>query len=433
MRRVIVQIKKDLKANAIIPQSEKHVIIATPILCGPYFSCFFRSFITSVMIIFMISCAPLDEVTAFDDYDTEEENGFVKKWKIVSSAAFHTCAIKEDGGLYCWGRRSRIGCEKIKVSNYSPVRIGIDKDWISVSASPSHTCALKNDNSLYCWGNTSFGINGQIPTRIGDSDWKKVSCGNRHLCAIKLNGQLYCWGENNVGQLGDGTNNSSNIPVRVGTAADWVDVDAGASSNCAVKEDGRAFCWGNNGDGQLGNGTNKTSNIPVRVNGDSNSVWIMISAGDFHTCAINTESKIYCWGWNYFGELGNGQSGTSKVPVEIYGENSDWISVTAGGSFTCALKRTGELYCWGINECGTIGDGTTQEKYIPIEVKSNVVTVDTSDLNTCAVNTGGSLYCWGANGWGQIGIGVGQDNPYSNCHRKELKPMLVGDPVGSCL
>jgi alpha-tubulin suppressor-like RCC1 family protein len=292
----------------------------------------------------------------------------------------------------------------------------------TVSTGRSHTCAVHADRTLWCWGSNSSGqlgdgttIDRDVPVQESThaSDWDAVSAGQAHTCAVKTSGTLWCWGNNSSGQLGDGTTTGSAVPVQESThASDWAAVTARFAYTCAVKTSGTLWCWGNNSSGQLGDGTTTGSAVPVQESTHA-SDWAAVSARYLHTCAIKTAGTLWCWGSNSSGQLGDGTTTGSAVPVQESTHASDWDAVSVGFAHTCAVKTSGTLWCWGSNSNGQFGDGTTTDRDVPVQETTHAgdwasVTVALAD--TCAVKTSGTLWCWGYNSNGQLGDGTTTDS-----------------------
>lgn len=239
--------------------------------------------------------------------------------------------------------------------------------------------------------------------------FKAISVGWGHACGIASVGAVFCWGDNSHGQLGDGTTQSraSSVAV-VGLPEPAVAVSAGHFHTCAVTTSGKAFCWGYGAYGQLGYGGYAPNSRPVAVSGRVGVT--NVSAGWLHTCALSGNS-VYCWGDNSKGALGrdNGQPALSPVPVRIGPEWLQGAAVDAGAGygFTCALATSGKLNCWGAGASGQLGDGRFAASTLPVVValegKSTGVSVGFS--HTCASLVDSSLACWGDNSMGQLGNG----------------------------
>jgi alpha-tubulin suppressor-like RCC1 family protein len=195
---------------------------------------------------------------------------------------------------------------------------------------------------------------------------------------------VYCWGYNWAGGLGNNSTTDSHVPVQVegvggsGLLSGIASIAAGWSHTCALSTTGAVYCWGYNFFGGLGNNsTAYQSHVPVQVVGVGGSGLLSgiasIAAGEMHTCAVGTTGVVYCWGDNYYGELGNKWTAESNVPVQVEGVGgSGLLSGIAGiagrGYHTCALSATGRIDCWGDNADGQLGNNSTTNSYVPIEV-----------------------------------------------------------------
>ena len=236
-----------------------------------------------------------------------------------------------------------------------------------------------------------------------------ISAGAGHTCAVTTAGAVKCWGRNDYGGLGDGTTTDSTTPVDVvGLGSGVASVSAGDEDSCAVTTAGAVKCWGRNVEGELGDGTTTSSAAPVDVVGLGSGV-ASISAGTDHTCAVTTTGAVKCWGWNLDGELGDGTTTDSATPVDVVGLGSGVASISSGASHTCAVTTAGAVKCWGWNPYGQLGDGTTTNSTTPVGVVglgSGVASVSAGDYHSCAVTTSGAVKCWGYNLYGELGDGT---------------------------
>ena len=212
-----------------------------------------------------------------------------------------------------------------------------------------------------------------------------LSVGLRHTCVVKTDGAAWCWGQNIDGRLGDGTMNDSSSPVLVsGMNQQVADISAGGHHSCLVKTDGSAWCWGVNMAGALGDGTTTQRTVPTAVSGMGSGV-MQISAGGTEgsyetTCAVKTDGSAWCWGENQYGQLGTGGTTDALTPAPVADMGTGVGSISAGGStympdqvaHTCVLKTNGTAWCWGYNSYGNVGDGTTDHRYAPVAVSGQL-------------------------------------------------------------
>jgi len=188
-----------------------------------------------------------------------------------------------------------------------------------------------------------------------------------NTCALTTAGGVKCWGGNRCGALGDGTTADKSTPVDVvGLGSGVAAIAAGGAHTCALTTGGGVKCWGDNGSGQLGDGPFSDSWTPVDVVGLGSGV-AAIAAGWQHTCALTSAGGVKCWGNNENGQLGDGTTGDKNTPVDVVGLGSSMAAIAAGGAHTCALSTAGGVKCWGINYSGQLGDGTAW-RTTPVDV-----------------------------------------------------------------
>jgi alpha-tubulin suppressor-like RCC1 family protein len=287
-----------------------------------------------------------------------------------------------------------------------------------LSAGSAHTCGLTTDNLAYCWGYGGTGALGNgtttshsSPTAVaGGLVFRQVSAGSGHTCGVSTDNRVYCWGLNDRGQLGDGTLTGRLRPVAVAREVRFFQVTAGFRHSCGVATDGRAFCWGANSLGQLGIGTLGRRLRPAEVAGGLR--FRQVNAGSSgHTCGVTTENVAYCWGRNDFGQLGDGTTTLRRLgPVPVAG-GLQFRLVDAGGFYTCGVALNELTYCWGWNGTGQLGIGIEDPGPHPRPQRVHAgglrfVLVRSAGFHTCGVTTGDRAYCWGDNSAGQLGEGT---------------------------
>jgi uncharacterized protein YjdB len=265
----------------------------------------------------------------------------------------------------------------------------------AVSAGLNTSCGVTTVGEVWCWGavGPTYTL---IPVKYsGALNFNAVSAGHWYACGLTAAGAAYCWGDNSSGQLGDGSTTSRSAPVPVSGGLTFTTVSAsrlGYPYTCGLTTSGAAYCWGYNGYGQLGNGTTISSATPVAVSGGL--TFTSISAGGNQTCAGTANGTVYCWGGNTSGELGNGTFTPSAVPVAVSGGLS-FTSVTTGTNHTCGLTMSGAAYCWG----ATLGIGAGPSgSATPLAVVGGLTyaALSAGAAYSCGIALGGTVYCWGA-------------------------------------
>jgi len=233
-----------------------------------------------------------------------------------------------------------------------------------------------------------------------------ITTGRNHTCALLSTGAAICWGSNLNGQLGDGTTANRLTPTEViGLSSDVTAISGGREHTCALLATGAVTCWGDNTDGQLGDGTTANRLTPTAVTGLDSDV-TAITAGHNHTCALLATDAVHCWGYNGYGQLGDGTTANRLTPTAVTGLDIGVTAISASRFHTCALLATGALTCWGWNGYGQLGDGTTANRLTPTAVtglSSDVTAITAETFHTCALLATGAVRCWGYNGYGQLG------------------------------
>ena len=295
------------------------------------------------------------------------------------------CVILDDGNVKCWGSNS-----------------------FGQSGLPTGVTYISEPNAI------DFG-----PDRFATS----IAAGTYHVCAILDEGSVVCWGRGNVGQLGNNLTSDEYLPQKVdlGQGRTAVSIDSGSSHTCAILDDGSLKCWGMGSSGQLGIGTNTNHNTPQSVNLGSGRTAVSVSAGMSHTCVILDNGNLKCWGYNYRGQLGIGSTTSQLTPQPVNlgtGRTADMVS--AGGHHTCAVLDDGSLKCWGYNQYGQLGIGTsgssagkTTPQTVNLGSGRTADLIDSGQENTCTITDDNVIKCWGRNYNGMLGLGTSYSSAVS--------------------
>ncbi len=336
----------------------------------------------------------------------------------IAAGSAHTCALSGGGGLKCWGFniRGQLG-DGTTFSSGTAVDVTGFKAIQAIAAGTDHTCAVTSAGGVKCWGWNNKGQLGNNSTTSSviavdvtglSSAVSAAVGGSGHTCAVTSSGGVKCWGANDAGQLGNGSTTDSPTPVDVtGLTSGVSALAAGDSQTCALTSAGGVKCWGLNNLAQLGDGSTATRTTAVDVSGLTSGV-SAIAAGDFHTCALTNVGGVKCWGSNFYGQLGDGSTTLSLTAVDVTGLTTGVRAITAGFGHTCALTNGGGLKCWGRNNVGQLGDGSTTNRSTAVDVTgltTGMGRVTAGFEHTCALTSAGGMMCWGRNDFGQLGDG----------------------------
>lgn len=348
----------------------------------------------------------------------------------IRSWASTTCAVATGGDLYCWGQNDfgQAGTGDRNTPVIYPEKVVGGLRFSAVAPSLEHTCGIA-ESGTYCWGNNWTGQGGDgtsggvrlAPARVAggfsftdvstqsspESRWP-IDCSERLCtatsCAITAAGELFCWGDGVA------------TPTRLSVTTSFADVLLGAAYTCGLDDANLAYCWGRS-DARQTQGGFTAGTAPPRVPGDRE--FQSIGVGAAHNCAIDFDGDAYCWGANASGQLGASSTESCGVSFPIYyipcrgtparvETEQKFLSIAAGGQHSCALSTTLQVFCWGSNLRGQLGDGSAQNSATPVRVSGGLRfrSLTAGWSHTCAISLDGNAYCWGANGGGELGNGT---------------------------
>jgi alpha-tubulin suppressor-like RCC1 family protein len=381
-----------------------------------------------------------------DPYTYYEDMDFVQ----VSLGGSHSSAITSEGRIFTWGSNNygQLG-DGTTTRRYTPTDItgyfGLNsgETIVSVSLGLSHSTAITSEGRIFTWGRNQYGqlgdgsttnrntptdITGQLDFNTGESI-TGVSLGAVHSSVVSSAGRLFTWGQNDYGQLGNGTTTYGSIPTDITGQFSLIagetltSVSLGSYHSSAITSGGRLFIWGQNSYGQLGNGTGTTLTTPTDITGHFNLIAgetiTRVSLGFSHSSAITSEGRLFTWGFNNYGQLGDGTTTYKLNPTDIMGRFSlgsdeTIVSISLGHSHSIAITSEGRLFTWGWNQYGQVGDGTTTDRYTPTEITSQFISytgetitgVSLAGSLSSAITSEGRLFIWGQNDYGQLGDGT---------------------------
>jgi len=325
----------------------------------------------------------------------------IRSWTMVSSGNGVSGGIDTTGALYMWGQNfsGSVGTGNSEIVYY-PYKVGASS-WSAVSTGGAgSTLAIRSDGALFAWGRNVEGqlglgdsINRFSPVQVGSSSWTMVSVGSATTYAIRSDNTLWAWGQGSSGALGDNTGTVKSSPIQIGSSS-WVAVEGRRAGAIAKRSDGIIFGWGLNSNGSIGDGTTVNKSSPVQIGSSS---WNIISAaadtsstGD-PVLAIDGNGRLFAWGGNFYGQLGDNTTVNKSSPIQI--GSSSWSMVNTGTYLTFGKTTDGTLYAWGNNQWGGAGTGLGNTSS-PVAVTNSVGLVSGFPLRfpMSAGNEGASLF-----------------------------------------
>ncbi len=330
--------------------------------------------------------------------------------RAISTHGDSTLALRHDGTVWGWGRN--LNLEPTRTDNlHTPVHVQSLNGVLAIARGDQHALVLRTDGSIWGWGQDDDGRVGlglahqpfpvTIPAIQGA---RKSAISSNHVLALQADGSVWAWGSDYYGERGTSSTPPEEQPVPVEGITDAVDVAAGTGSSFILRADGTLWAWGNNASGQLGNGTTTPRRKPQPVPGLGNivSVTVQPSSSQAHVLALDADGRVWAWGHNASGQLGDGTTTARSSPIRVAGL-SGIVAVSVGFDFSLALQRNGQVWAWGNNTYGQLGDGTTTARRTPVRVGlPRVTAIQAGGFHGLALHADGTLWGWGRNREGQL-------------------------------
>jgi alpha-tubulin suppressor-like RCC1 family protein len=335
----------------------------------------------------------------------------------VSAGAGHSAAVSTDNKIWTWGDNyvGQLGyATTVDIATATQVP-SLPTLNAAVAAGALHTLALRSDNTVRVWGygpdgqlGDGLGINSATPVTVTDlTGITTIAAGYYHSLARKSDGTVWAWGRNSNGQLGNNGTSNQWVAVQVTGLAGASAVAGGESHSLALKSDGSVvWAWGYNGNGQLGDGTNTERHSNVAVTGLTGTV-TAIACGAQHSLALKSDGTVWAWGGGWLGQLGNGTTMNVNVPVQVTGL-AGITAIAAGNSHNLALDSNKDVWAWGTNQFGQLGNGSLLSSNVPVKVSglTGITAIGAGAAFSLAVKSDGTVWAWGSGESGQLGNGT---------------------------
>ncbi|MFO0677406.1 MAG: hypothetical protein U0169_12800 [Polyangiaceae bacterium] len=337
----------------------------------------------------------------------------------LSAGYDFTCGVRRDARVVCWGRNSKgqLGRGSSEENGHDGRVVDDVEDVVAVAAGGEHACALTREGRIACWGADDASLDPSggvrplaafVPRAFGNA--RSITVGARHVCFTDDGNRPRCFGWGSDGQLGDGAATPRPSPMPVFGLDGVGSLSAGEAHTCATDLGGAIFCWGSGRDGRLGTGVTQTYAMVLTATRVGSAFSGSVVAGGRMTCAVERTGAVSCWGRHLPGRvLAEGDPAyVHATPSVVPGLERGALRVAVGHTHACAIRERGDVVCWGWNESGQLGDGTTEDSAVPREVAGlteRVVEVAAGRQHTCARSVSGAVSCWGRGAFGQLGPG----------------------------
>nr|WP_232433780.1 Ig-like domain repeat protein [Salinispora arenicola] len=363
----------------------------------------------------------------------------------VLAQSVPSAAAGPPGTGLAWGNNSdgELG-DGTTTDSSTPIAVDLPADTTitAIAAGTAYGLALTSAGTVLAWGDNSAGQLGDgtttdssIPVTVdlpAGTTVTAVAAGDRHSLALTSTGTMLAWGENFIGQLGDGTTTRRSTPVAVDlpTGITITAMAAGDRHSLALTSAGTVLAWGDNSAGQLGDGTTTDSSTPIAVDLPTGTTITTVAAGAYHSLALTSADTLLAWGYNIFGQLGDGSTTDRSTPIAVNLPAGTTITTVSGGArHTLAVTSADTMLAWGHNNFGQLGDGSTTDRSTPIAVNlpagTTITTASAGAFHSLAVTSTGTMLAWGYNALGQVGDGT--------TATRRRTPVAVDLPTGTTI
>jgi alpha-tubulin suppressor-like RCC1 family protein len=392
------------------------------------------------MRVLPLACVGLAMACSTNNGPSAPTNGQQQGPSGIVAGDESTCLLAQGGAAYCWGTDTAgaLGNGVSLGVELTPVAVTGNHTYTALSGAEFFRCGLSGELPL-CWGQTLIGgTNGNlytdsVPTSVTSDlpPLATIATGPSHACGLTKAGIAYCWGENYFGQLGIGDTLRHHSAVAVAGGMRWTAISVGFWHTCALTADSTTFCWGENLVGELAASPDSLplSTTPLAIAGAPK--FASLSAGSLYTCGVTGAGALYCWGWNYAGNLGDSTTSNTEIPTPVGQPNLVFRSVVASSAnsialTTCGITTANAVYCWGWGGYGQIGNPSAPivscdsittnpapcSSLVPFPLAGGLefATVSIGTTHACGVTLSSTAYCWGTNDHGQLGDGTTQSS-----------------------
>lgn len=362
-------------------------------------------------LLFLLTSACVTELPVLFPYDGGMPVPSVSGGRFLSMGHRHTCDIRA-GRLRCWGEGAdnALGLGDTMLRK-TPAFVDDGTDWASISTGEQHSCGLKADGSVWCFGSNQAGQLGvgdlltrSTPTRVPlPHAARSLSTSYSHTCVVLSDASGWCWGANWEGQLGLADNHpgaDQPSPQPISGNAQWRVIEPGQGHTCGIQNDGSLWCWGRNDRRHLGLGVGSPQQVrpPTRIG--TRTDWKAVSSSQEGTCSIANDDSVWCQGGSF-------ETGISEYPVATRLGTASWHLFRTDTFHACGLQLDGSLWCLGRGIEGQLGLGDLNPRGVLTQVGTDTdwVDVQVGRFHTCARKGNGSLFCTGENVDGRLGVG----------------------------